>query len=748
MRLALARAALATALATAALTAPATAAQAAPQVDAAWVTNVGASSALLHAKVNPNGVATTYHFNYLPEAAYKANLAASQPGFSGALKAPSGADLPLGSGSVDAIAKATVAGLSAETAYRYRIVATGGGSAESAPQAFTTQGLGGASVLLEGRGWEMVSPIEKGGGEVGAPGALFGGGVLAAAAGGGAVTYSSSASFGGDATGAPPASQYLARRSPAGWSSEDLSPPLLSGSYGAEPDGVPYRLFSSDLTSGLMLGGVRCRDAEPDLTDCPVANPPLPGSGALPGYQNYYLKNTQTGTWQALLTAADAPSLTLPATEFSLAFAGASEDLSHVVLATCAKLTPDASEEPVCEAGGPNLYEWSGGSLALVNRLGADPLGSSDAHLAAQSGAISSDGSRVYFTVGEEAALYLREGSAGARPVAEAASFQTASADGRYALYTKAAHLYRYDAQSELSTDLTPSGGVQGVLGAAADSAYVYYQSAGTVFCWHEGTTTEVGAGEPSNYPPASGSARVSADGSHLAFLSKAPLTGYDNTDQTTEAPDTELFLYTAPKGPGKGTLACASCNPTGERPLGPSTISGSQPNGTTNTYKPRNLSADGTRLFFDSQDALVGADTNNRPDAYQWEAPGSGGCAKAAGCIGLLSGGRDGEASEFIDASASGDDAFFLTHASLVPSDPGSVDLYDARVGGGFPVAPAPIACEGDACQSLPPEPEDPAPGTLVVGAPNPPLAFPKQGHKKHHKKHKGHKGHKGGKR
>jgi hypothetical protein len=744
MRLALARATLATALAAAALAAPATAA-AAPQVDAAWVTNVGASSALLHAKVNPNGLATTYHFNYLSEAAFQENLAAARPGFTGALKAPPGADPPLGSGSVDAIAKATVAGLSPETTYRYRIVATGGGSAESAPQAFTTQGLGTGTVLLDGRGWEMVSPIEKGGGEVQGPGANFGGDVLAAAPGGEAITYSSSASFGGAAAGAPPASQYLARRSAAGWSTQDLSAPLLSGSYGAEPDGVPYRLFSTDLGTGLMLSGVRCRDADAATVGCPVANPPLPGSGALPGYQDYYLRNTQTGTWQALLSAADAPSLSLAPEDFSLAFAGASEDLAHIVLSTCAKLTPEATEEPVCDAGGPNLYEWSAGSLTLVNRLGADPLGRSDAHLAAQSRAISSDGERVYFTVGEEAALYLREGAAGARLVAELATFQTASTDGRYALYTKAAHLYRYDAQTELSTDLTPAGAVQGVLGASADGAYVYYQSAGAIFLWHEGTITEVGAGEPSNYPPSTGTARVSADGTHLAFLSKAPLSGYDNTDQTTEVPDTELFLYGAPQGPGKGTLICASCNPTGERPIGPSSISGSQPNGTTTSYKPRNLSAEGTRLFFDSEDALALADTNNRPDAYEWEAPGTGGCAKAGGCIGLISSGRDGEASQFIDASASGEDAFFLTHAALVPTDPGSVDLYDARVGGGFPFPPAPIACEGDACQSLPPEPEDPAPGTLVPGAPNPPLRFPKGQHKKHHKKHKGHKKHGG---
>ena len=42
------------------------------------------------------------------------------------------------------------------------------------------------------------------------------------------------------------------------------------------------------------------------------------------------------------------------------------------------------------------------------------------------------------------------------------------------------------------------------------------------------------------------GAARVSADGTKLLFVSKAKLTGYDNTDKVTNEPDTEVFLYDA----------------------------------------------------------------------------------------------------------------------------------------------------------------------------------------------------------
>jgi hypothetical protein len=62
-----------------------------------------------------------------------------------------------------------------------------------------------------------------------------------------------------------------------------------------------------------------------------------------------------------------------------------------------------------------------------------------------------------------------------------------------------------------------------------------------------------------------------------------------------------------------------------------------------------------------------------------------------------------------------------------LVLSDPGSIDLYDARAGGGFPQPESKIPCFGDACQPLPPEPEDPTPGTLRVSRANPPAALPK---------------------
>jgi hypothetical protein len=589
----------------------------------------------------------------------------------------------------------------------------------------------GQAALPDGRGWELVSPVDKNGGAIAAAGQIAAGGVLQAAANGSSITYGSAASFGSGAQSAPEGSQYLAARGGSGWSTQNITTPIFSGTYGTAPQGVPYQLFSGDLSSGLLLSGRHCRSEE---GACPVANPPLAGTDAPAGYQNYYLRNA-AGGFEALLGTGDVANTDIGPAEFSLSFVGSTADLSHVVLSSCAALTSNATEVPLgegCDPAKQNLYEWSGGALTVLN---ATP----GAQLAAQSGAVSTDGNRVYLSEGPN--LYLREGAQLKQVDATAGgggSFETASANGAIAYFSKGAHLWRYGAQADTATDLTPSGGVQGVLGASADGSYLYYLATDGLHLLHGADTVIATGADASSYPPATGTARVSTDGTRLLFASKEPLTGYDNTDQKTGLPDTELFLYSAV---GAGQLRCVSCRANGTRPVGSSTVAGAVANGAqegaTRAYKPRSLSSDGTRVFFDSGDVLASGDTDNEPDVYEWEAQGPG-CAKAAGCIALISSGRSEGGASFVDASASGDDAFFLTDGSLVAQDPGSVDLYDARVGGGVPGPLVPIPCFGDSCQSLPPEPVDPTLTTQIAGPGNPKIHYVKHGHAAHKgKKH-----------
>jgi len=595
------------------------------------------------------------------------------------------------------------------------------------------------AALPDGRGWEMVSPVDKNGGEIDPAGALFGGGVLQAAADGDSVTYGSAASFGSGAEGAPPASQYISRRGSAGWPTENLTVSLFSGSYGIEPEGVPYQLFSPDLARGLLLNGRPCRGGG---EGCAVANPPLPGTDALAGWQNYYLRTSSGGGFEALVGAADVAGLALEPAEFGLVLAGASPDLRHVVLFTCAALTPDAIEVPLgegCDPDEPNLYEWSEGSgLSLVNILPAGSQGTPGAALAASGGAVSTDGARVYWNDTATGNLYLREGGQTVQVDDEAGgggTFETATPDGSVAFFAKGGHLWRYDAVAESAADLTPSGGVLGVLGASANGELVYYLTAAGLFLWQEGASSEVAEGaDTSNYPPATGTARVSANGELLAFVATEQLTSYDNTELKASScgdPEvagercSEVYLYDA----DADVLTCPSCKVGKGRPIGPSTLPGATANGegptATHIYKPRALSIGVPRLFFDSRDNPATGDTNNDWDVYEWEADGRGSCAKVAGCVALISSGRAEGGASFVDASSEGDDVFFLTDESLVKSDPGSVDLYDARVGGGFPEPEVPIPCEGNACQSLPPEPTDPALNTTLAGLGNPPVRY-----------------------
>jgi hypothetical protein len=712
-----------------------------PTIEASWVTDVNSTAATLRAEINPNGVSSSYRFEYISQAGYEANLGAVPPkeGFAGALKAPTSGSAPLGAGSIPVSVNQHLGGLSPLTTYHYRVNANNSSGTSTGPEhSFTTQESAPVFHLPDGRAWEMVSPLDKDGGAIQAPGTLFGGGDFQAAASGSSFAYSSATAF-ADANSAPPASQYLSTRASSGWAVQNVSPPIDSAAFGDEPNGAPYRLFAEGLGSSVLFGGDPCRG----VTGCPEPSAPLAGSGAPLGYPELYLRQSTAGTYQALITQAEFNHSSVTREHFEVQLVAATPDLAHLVVSSCAALTANATEVSsgpgACNGGEQNLYEWSGGALTLLNLLPGETMGTPGAVIGASLGAISADGSHVYFTMLEDGPLYLREGSQ-TKLLPETSggggSFRTASTNGQIAYFTKGAHLYRYEASNGTSTDIAPSGGVTAVLGAAAEGGVVYFQDALGLERWQGGTTTQVAAGANASIstsgPPATGIARVSPDGAHLAFLSKEELTDYANAGAT------ELYLYGPPPGGGTPQLICASCNPTGERPEGSSSLPGAPPNGSSPLpYKPRALSADGSRLFFESSDDLNLQDTNKRPDVYQWEADEEGGCARAPGCVNLISSGRSPEGASFLDASADGTDAYFLTDGALVSSDPGSIDVYDAKVGGGFPEGIKPIPCGADACQALPPTPEDPTPGTLLKGPENPPLRFSKEAtQKKHHKK------------
>lgn len=620
--------------------------------------------------------------------------------------------------------------------------------ADSCPNAQLRTGY--SAYLPDCRGYEQVSPVDKNGGDVaGVPPlgglGISGGGVEQAAASGEEVTFDSIAAF-GSAAGAPVGNQYLATRGGSGWSTQAITAPSNSGSYNPAGGGSAYKAFSDDLSVGLLDGG---------------PNPPLAGTSAPPGdFDNLYLRDAQAGSFQALLTSAPAE----PASSFRLSFLDATPDLKHVAMSSDAALAPGSS------AGFFNVYEWSAGRLSPVNVLPGDStttahVGDAPASTLVAAHAISDDGSKVFWTDGND--LYLRDMSAASTvqvdaPAADAVGhggggqFWHATGDGSSAILTDDAraaltadtiansgdNLYEYDSLTGGLTDVTAAAdaNVLGVVGASDDNSYVYFVAngglapgalAGTcqtnlgsrgtgglcnLYVRHAGVTKwiatlqdrdESAPGDTQDWVPPGGgrpsfghTARVADGGQVLVFTSVRSLTGYDNTDAVTGQPDSEVYRYDV----ASGDLTCLSCNPTGAKPTGPSELpAGSPYNLTTASYLSRVVSSDGQRAFFDSSDALVPRDTDGAMDVYEWEAEGEGNCGQPSGCVSLISGGQSGDGSSFVDASHSGDDVFFISRQPLVAGDDDPlVDLYDARVNGGFASPVSPGQCSGDACRSI----------------------------------------------
>ncbi len=349
---------------------------------------------------------------------------------------------------------------------------------------------------------------------------------------------------------------------------------------------------------------------------------------------------------------------------------------------------------------------------------------------------------------------------------------------------TGTATLYEFDleaAEEEEVAQTEIAGEVFGVLGASDDLSRFYFVSEEVLpGVGPNGEGDEAQAGQPNLYlseggaftfvatlaeadvgvgldnaakrvnnlaavRPQSRALRVTPDGAHLLFESVAPLTHYDNTDAESGKADMEVFRYEAGEG-----LECLSCNPSGQRPSGrelreqfqvPNAINVKHgvwgaawvPGAENPLHASNVLSQNGDRAFFNSFESLARGDTNGVQDVYQWQAPGEGSCTEKSatyqaangGCVDLISSGESPSQSEFWDASVNGSDLFFVTGESLLPQDPGLIDLYDARAGGGFAQPPVPPACEGEACQFAPPPANEPTPASAAFrGAGDPPTS------------------------
>jgi hypothetical protein len=718
----------------------------APTVIAESASSIRTASAVLHAEIDPNGFDTRYVFQYLTDAAYETN--GSSERFAGAREAPAGGG-ELGSGAVGQV-DTTIAGLSPDTAYRFRVVASsdcneeGGEPCVTRGEAFTfaTYPLV-APGLPDHRAYELVSPAQKHGGEV-----------LPAQPQHGSCGYEckpkgliapiqsspdgEALSYGGlpftPLEGADEYDAYVARRTAAGWQTTALIPSL--------PRGIRPLAFDQTLTTDLR--------APEALNALELQSTSDPGSATA----------LATGT-----RSYRAPS------EFKLSYGGATADFSRVFFAANDALTTGSSFAPVPPdpgASGQDLYESSDGALSLVNVLPGNATvatGAAFASVSPDTHVVSADGRRVYWTAGGE--IYVREDGELTREIRHAGTFLTASADGLQVLLSDGC---LYSLSTEACTDLTEGRqGFQGIAGTGEEGgklSHIYFVDTAVLpgaklnergqpaqsgqdnlYSWSEGglefiATLSVSDDEPSGLVhdwatvPEERTAEASRNGRFLAFASLASLTGYNNvgscgigafdpelgTTLVTPAPCAEAYLYDS----AGGRLVCASCDPTGEAPLGPTALRRTDYEHPW-APQPRYLTDEG-RLYFDSVDSLSARDDNEGvEDVYEFEPQGAGKdgtCQRTAGCVFLISSGTSTVDSNLIAVDETGANVFFDTRDQLTLDDKDELlDIYDAREGGGLSSESevARAECQGESCQPPVSAPSHQTPNSLsFMGAGN----------------------------
>lgn len=361
---------------------------------------------------------------------------------------------------------------------------------------------------------------------------------------------------------------------------------------------------------------------------------------------------------------------------------------------------------------------------------------------------VSRDGSTVAFKIG--ANLYVRVPDAedghtlavaGGDPV-----YAGLSADGHYLFYVMGGEkgtIHRFDTSNATDVAINPSAEGE-VVNVSGDGSHVYYISEEEVggegepgkpnlFAWSGGTSlvatvapsdleqTSNEDHEISYYPaltrwtgyavapelpgheelgPGADSSRTTPDGSVLVFESKAQLSGFDNAGHT------EIYRWDASNG-----ITCVSCSS-----LATSASADARLQYLNLNLPPvvlNNVSVDGSRVFFETEEALVPGDTDGINDVYEWHMEAGG------PVVDLISSGQSKQylfgnpssqlvprANVIYGITPDGSNVVFLSQDELVPGagSGGTSQLYDARVGGGFPSAEIPAVCLEEACRGAGP--------------------------------------------
>lgn len=674
--------------------------QVAPLVETGVASDLSETSAVLHGTVNPAGLQTGYHFEYGTTTAYGSRI-------------PVSAEAPAGNNRVPVNVSRPITGLQSGVTYHYRLVAENAiGETAGADRTFTTATPG---EVFPRRAYEQVTPVDKEGAQV------LSDFHVQAAKDGSAIAVTTVA-----APRSAPSSlilqNHLSRRGPDGWldwtptdAPQDSMPGLNEASTAA---------VSEDFEHALVISN-RVLDA-----------------GGIAGGGNLYVKDLLTGDYTFVAGAPGAAAwLALTGIQANeQIFIAAAPDFSWILFGGKPQFLPEASAAAI--------YRWTRatGDLEIESLLPGNIVPPFEAQLPnpykRELPSASTDGSVLGF--GLASGVYRREGGE-TKPVsasqipndpagteAQPGVFDGMTPDGRYIFFRSEARLtgdtpdsggpgsgtfllYRYDAVTDDLEFLTLAGTEIGVYGFGEDGQTIYTDDLTKTVVWHAGQLRTVTADRPVDAPSGI-RASVSANGRYFVWIDVA---GEAHSYDAVAEEET-----------------CVSCLPGNSSDL-VHILPGGRGIG---NHEPRAVTENGM-MFFDTTDRLLAADHNGARDVYAYK----------NGRLDLISPGTEDYDAFFVDASEDGSDVFFQTDQGLVGQDTdGESDVYDARVGGGFASQnppPPPGTCAGAECAQAGGQPTASPP--MSTAAPANSTTAQKKKHKKHKHKNKKHKhkkkGHKG---
>lgn len=656
----------------------------APEIETTAATDLTETSAVLKGTINPAGLQSSYHFEYGTTASYGSRI-------------PVAIEAVTDSTYDTRIYGRTITGLTPGTTYHFRIVAqNSAGTSFGDDRTFTTPAVG----AVPHRAYEQVTPVDKQGRQLNP---RFG---FQVKPDGSAFAYNSLSSQ----VGAPLLNFTVSHREGGDWHPDtDLAVPLPVDAAQAERPVIltTTLAISEDMTRQMVATTAR-----------------LTPDAGVEGGANLYMQDLATGAYTYI---GGNPETYWPAgigpfiwdSYGAGVIVASAPDLSWVVF--------QATSPLIAGTPGDALYRWSEeDGLELVSVVpgeGAQAvtlIGPTRAFLRS----VSSDGSRIYFRTTPGGGLYLREGDDPAKPVSvshiagddptavkHTAAYLGASKDGRYAFFSaedpltddavgKSGNVYRYDAVSDSLDFIDASGIYQEVfsaIGVSEDGETAYFRGNVSVdigggeegietrsFVWHNGAVSHP---SPTSLEGSFSLVLMSPDGRYLAWEDSGDVYVYD-----ADADTRSCASCLADGTPGEARL------PLIQRGVG--------------NHEVRAVT-DAGQVFFSAYGRLVAADSNGKSDVYMYQ----------DGRNTLISPGNAPYDAIFSEATADGSNVFFSTNQKLVGQDnDGAPDIYDARIGGGLAAQnpPPPQECLRDDCKETPNAgPELPFGGSEALSGP-----------------------------